>query len=178
MDGCPHVHSVHSVFNHVVCIHICLCVCVKRVQMVSVLSIAMSCIYQMNSICVIALSPSLSLSLSPLLWVWPVLSFFPHAASRTRAPRPSASVTWQECFISWWGAWVWPCWWPSSSSATSPETKPSEWRWNYVNGILEEWLMRWYKNIKIPYVLFFFSSVGWKVCVLWVTHLLMKALHL
>ncbi|XP_056118937.1 glutamate receptor 4b isoform X5 [Rhinichthys klamathensis goyatoka] len=45
---------------------------------------------------------------------------------RTRAHRPSASVMWLGSSTFWSGAWAWPCWWPSSSSATSPETKPRE----------------------------------------------------
>ncbi|XP_059398839.1 glutamate receptor 4-like isoform X5 [Carassius carassius] len=45
---------------------------------------------------------------------------------RTRAHRPSVSVMWLGSSTFWSGAWAWPCWWPSSSSATSPKTRPRE----------------------------------------------------
>lgn len=48
---------------------------------------------------------------------------------RTNPPRPSAWATWPGSSTSSSGAWVWPCWWPSLSSATSHATRPREWRW-------------------------------------------------
>lgn len=51
------------------------------------------------------------------------------AGYRTSPPRPSAWATWRGSSTSSSGAWAWPCWWPSSNSATSHATRPKEWRW-------------------------------------------------
>lgn len=53
----------------------------------------------------------------------------PTRPHRTSRPKPSAWAMWRGSSTSLWGAWAWPCWWPSSSSAISHATRPREWRW-------------------------------------------------